>query len=151
MSAELKEFLNNKGIATSRTTAFNPRGNGQVERLNGTIWKTVNLALKTRSLAVNHWEAVLPEALHAIRSLLCTATNETPHERLFQYHRKSTTGTTLPNWLSTPGQVLMKKNIRASKYDPQVEEVELLECNPQYAHVKLADVGRLPCLFISWH
>jgi len=27
--------------------------------------------------------------LHAIRSLLCTATNQTPHERLFAYNRKT--------------------------------------------------------------
>ncbi|KAA3674316.1 uncharacterized protein DEA37_0003016 [Paragonimus westermani] len=35
------------------------------------------------------------------------------------------------------GPVLLKKQQRASKYDPVVEEVELLDCNPQYAHVRL--------------
>ncbi|KAA3670819.1 uncharacterized protein DEA37_0001015, partial [Paragonimus westermani] len=29
------------------------------------------------------------------------------------------------------------KHQRASKYDPVVEEVELLDCNPQYAHIRL--------------
>ena len=139
MSDELKQFLHSKGIATSRTTAYNPKGNGQVERLNGTVWKTVNLALKAKGLSVNQWESVLPDALHAIRSLLCTATNETPHERLFKYNRKSATGTTLPNWLSSPGRVLMKRNVRSSKYDPLVDEVDLLDCNPLYAHVRLLD------------
>lgn len=33
----------------------------------------------------------------------------------------------------------MKNDDRASKYDPIVEEVELLESNPEYAHVKLPD------------
>ena len=47
MSQELKDFLHNKGIATSRTTSYNPAGNGQVERLNGTIWQAITLALKT--------------------------------------------------------------------------------------------------------
>ena len=46
MSSELKSFLSSYGIATSRTTAFNPEGNSQVERFNGIIWKSVQLALK---------------------------------------------------------------------------------------------------------
>ena len=33
----------------------------------------------------------------------------------------------------------MKKNVRQSKYDPLVEEVELLECNPQYASIRYKD------------
>jgi len=28
---------------------------------------------------------VLPEALHAVRSLVCLATNETPHEYYFRF------------------------------------------------------------------
>lgn len=31
----------------------------------------------------------------------------------------------------------MRRPQRTSKYEPIVEEVELLECNPQYAHVRL--------------
>ena len=31
----------------------------------------------------------------------------------------------------------MKKQVRASKYDPLMEEVELLQCNPEYAHVRM--------------
>ena len=30
----------------------------------------------------------------------------------------------------------MKKNVRSSKYDPLVQEVELLSANPNYAHVR---------------
>ena len=33
MSAEFKRYLIDKGIASSRTTSYNPDGNGQVERL----------------------------------------------------------------------------------------------------------------------
>jgi len=32
---------------------------------------------------------VLPEALHAVRSLVCLATNETPHEGLFRFSRRA--------------------------------------------------------------
>ena len=79
---------------------------------------------------------MIPDALHSIRTLISVSTNCTPHERLFQYQRCSATGCNMPSWLSTLGQVLLKKHVRKSKYDPLVEEVELIEANPQYAHVR---------------
>ena len=139
MSDELKTYLHGKGIATSRTTPHNPRGNGQVERLNGTLWKTVTLALKSRKYEITQWELVLQDSLHAVRSLLCTETNATPHERMFSHRRRSTSGNSLPSWLLYPGPVYLKRHVRASKYDPLVDEVELLEANPHYAHVRLPD------------
>ena len=139
MSKELREYLHGRGIATSRTTPYNPQGNGQCERYNGIVWRTVQLALKSRKLPTSAWERVLPDALHSIRSLLCTSTNATPHERLFNYQRRSTSGTSVPSWLNTPGPVLLKKHVRNSKYDPLVDEAELIEANPQYAHVRLQD------------
>ncbi|GFY60030.1 hypothetical protein TNIN_43631 [Trichonephila inaurata madagascariensis] len=33
----------------------------------------------------------------------------------------------------------MKNQMRANKYEPTVQEVELIEANPNYAHVKLGD------------
>ncbi|GFS36446.1 hypothetical protein TNIN_341581 [Trichonephila inaurata madagascariensis] len=38
-----------------------------------------------------------------------------------------------------PGPVLKKNRMRANKYEPIVQEVELIEANPDYAHVKLGD------------
>ena len=139
MSEELKTFLHSKGIATSRTTPYNPRGNGQVEKLNGTIWKAIQLTLKSRELDISHWEVVLLDVLHSIRSLLCTETNCTPHERMFQHARRSTAGNSLPTWLLTPGPVFLKRSVRQSKFDPLVDEVDLISANPQYATVKLRD------------
>ena len=136
MSVELKNFLLKRGIAASRTTSYNPNGNGQVERLNGSLWKAITLALKTQGLPVNCWQEVLSDALHSIRSLLCTATNATPHERLFAFQRRSTSGISVPTWLTVPGPVLLKRHVRNSKYEPLVDEVELIEANPKYAHVK---------------
>ena len=112
-------------------------GNGQCEKYNGIVWQTVLLALKSNNLPVSQWENVLPQALHSIRSLLCTSTNCTPHERFFCFVRKSKSGTSLPSWLK-PGPVLLKKKVRTSKYDPAVEKVELLQANPQYAFVKMS-------------
>lgn len=139
MSNELRHFLTSHGVACSRTTPYNPQGNGQVERLNGTLWKTIRLCLRTRELDTTNWERVLLPALHSIRSLLCTSTNATPHERFFNHLRRTANGESLPTWLSEPGPVLMRNNQRRSKYDSECEEVELLEANPSYSHVKLAN------------
>ena len=139
MSKEVKAFLQGKGVATSRTTPYNPKGNGQVERLNGTLWKAITLALKSHGLPLSSWEQMLPQALHSIRSLLCTATNATPHERFLSFNRRSESGTTLPAWLMSPGPVLIKNNVRQSKFDPLVEEVTLLECNPNFALIRRND------------
>ena len=45
----------------------------------------------------------------------------------------------MPTWLMTPGTVLMKRHVRNSKYDPLVEEVELIESNPEHAYVRYPD------------
>ena len=71
----------------SHTTAYNPAGNGQVEKYNGTVWKAVTMACKSKNLPIKYWQEVLPDVLHSLRSLLCAATNETPHERLFRFAR----------------------------------------------------------------
>ena len=138
LSVELKQFLTSKGVSTSRTTPYNPEGNGQVEKSNGTIWKAVTMDLMSHGLPQKCWQEVLPNVLHSIRSLLCTATNVTPHERLLGFPRRAGTGTSLPTWLTTPGPVLLRKWVRTSKQDPLVDEVELIEANAQYAHVRHA-------------
>ena len=133
----LKSFLLQNGIGSSHSSAYNPRGNGQCERYNGIIWQTIRLALKSKGLPNTQWETVLPEALHSIRSLLCTATNETPHDRIFNFSRKVSSGITLPSWLIERGKVLLHRHVKHSKYDDQCDEVDLVETNPSYARVRL--------------
>jgi transposase InsO family protein len=139
MSKELRDFLISKGVACSRTCSYNPRCNGQAERYNGIVWKAITLALKHRKLPPKCWQMVLPDALHSIRSLLSTATNATPHERLMNFSRRSAAGSSIPSWLCTPGPVLLRRHVRHNKTDPLVDEVELLQANPQYAHVRYPD------------
>ena len=136
-SHELKTWLQTHGVASSRTTSYNPRGNGQCEKYNGVIWKAIQCALKSRNLLLTHWEGTLTDALHSIRSLLCTSTNCTPHERMFRHARRSVTGTSIPTWLK-PGPIFVKRHVR-NKDEPLVDEAELLEVNPNYAHVRLRD------------
>ena len=78
MSQELKQYLHTKRIATSRTTSFNPAGNGQYEKYNDIVWKAIQLSLFTKGEHISHWETTIPVAMHSIRSLLSTATNCTP-------------------------------------------------------------------------
>ena len=77
--------------------------------------------------------------LHSIRSLFCTATNETPHERFFGFSRRSSSGASIPTWLATPGSAYVNRQVRASKMEPLVDEVELLQANPHYVHVRYPD------------
>ena len=81
LSSELKKYLTERGIATSKSTPYHPTGNSQCERINQTVWKTVQLILKTKQLPNSSWESVLLKALHTVRSLLCTSINATRHER----------------------------------------------------------------------
>ena len=85
LSQKLKEFLTRRGVTTSKTTPYHPSGNGQCERYNSIIWKSVLLALKTQQLALTQWKLVLPNVLHSIRSLFSISTNTTPHERFFGF------------------------------------------------------------------
>ena len=56
MSRELREFLFSKGVASSRTTSYNPEGNGQAERGNDVIWKAVTMSLKSKNLPLKNWQ-----------------------------------------------------------------------------------------------
>lgn len=139
MSEQVRQFIQERRVAISRTTTYNPKGNSQCERYNGIIWKTVQLAASNNGCSIDNWEDLLPVALYAIRSLLCTATNATPHERFLPFQRRSSAGTLLPSWLSRPSTVFLRRHARYTKNDPLVDEVELIEANPQYALVRHAD------------
>ena len=101
------------------------------------------MACHSEGINLKNWESILPKALHSVRSLLCTATNQTPHERFFRHPRRSATGQALPTWLMTADKVLLRRTNRTSKYEPLVDEVELVHVTPTYAKVRLPS-GREP-------
>ena len=70
MARDLKNYLVKRGIATSRSTPYHPTGNSQVERANKTIWETGQLMVCDQQIPHERWKNVLPDALHAVRSLL---------------------------------------------------------------------------------
>ena len=94
--------------------------------------------MKTKRLAISHWHKVFPEVLHAIRYLLCTSTNTTTHERMFNFQHCSAIGATFLSWLSQTGPVLLGRHGRSSKHDPLTDEVELigLHATSSYAQVR---------------
>ena len=91
--------------------------------------------MKSRKLDICQWECVLDDALHSFRLLLCTATNESLHERFFVHKRRSTMGTLVPTWLSSPGPVYLKRHSRASKNEPFVDKVDIVHSTPNCALV----------------
>ena len=136
ISHELRNFFLDHNIGYSNSTKYNPQGNGQVERYNGVIWKSIQLALASKNLPLTQWELVIPEVLHSQRTLLCTATNQTPHERLFSFQRRSASGSSVPSWLLEQQKVLVKRHARKTKYEPLCDEADLIAVNPTHAKVK---------------
>ena len=45
----------------------------------------------------------------------------------------------LPSWLTTSGNVMLRRYVRHTKNDPLVDEVELTDVNPTYAHIRYSD------------
>ena len=79
MNQELRAFFGEKGIATSRTTSYNPEGNGQVEKYDGVVWQAVIMALKSKGLTTKYWQDVLPDVLQSIRFGLSYVPQPTRH------------------------------------------------------------------------
>lgn len=78
-------------------------------------------------MVMARWEEVPQPVLHASRSLLCIATNSTPHKRRFTHARRSYNGHSLPIWLPQLSRVLMRNQARVNKYESIVQEVELIK------------------------
>ena len=138
MSIELKSYLLNQGIATSRSSPYHPTGNSQCERFVGVVWKTMQLQLHDKKLPASCWPDVISESLFAIRSLLCTSINCTPHERLFSFSRRLSPGIGIPSWLLSDKVAYLRKHVR-HKNDPLVEEVEILHPNPTFSYIRYSD------------
>lgn len=148
MSTEFRNFCQMSGISISRTTPYHPNGNGQCEKYNGVISKAITCLLHSRNLPQSAWDKVLPEALSSIRGLLCTATGETPHSRLFQFDRRSSFGQSLPSWLQNDKPAFLKNFVR-NKDDAIVTPVQIQETiNPHYARVQFPN-GRVDTVSTS--
>lgn len=154
-SKEFLEFLAKWNVVKSRTTPYNPAGNGQCERENGIIWATVQLRLRQKQLPLEAWPTELSMAVANIRALPSRAIGyETPHSRFLNFPRHSTLAppkqTTkepcnldlVPEWLCPGAVVLFKRHVR-NKSDPKTVRVEVVEVNsPHFITVKFSS-GRV--------
>ena len=126
----------NQEIASSRSSIYHLSGNRQTEKTVGTVWKAIQLALKTRHLLLLHYECVLDNILHLIRSFLCVIINSTPHDQFFNFLRRLSFSKSLPRWLTSNGKAFVKRFVRNSKNDPYVDEVELTNASTTYVEVR---------------
>jgi len=134
MSHAFTSYLHRRGVACSKTSVYNAPANGQCEQYNGIIWSVVRLALASRKLTVTQWECVLPDT----RSLLCTATNATLHERLFNYKEAIVLWGFCTELVEFSRSRIFERHTRSSKYEPLVEEVDVVHVTPNYACVCLS-------------
>ena len=71
----------------------------------------------------------MTDALHSIRSLLCSSINCTPHERMFRHTRHSVSGMSLPSWLK-PGPFMLN-DMFATKGIPLLTKLSFWRsCSP---------------------
>ena len=136
-SHELKSWLHSHGVDTSRTTSFQPQGKWAMREIQRYYMESCTMLAEVQAAPSDSLEDTLSDALHPIRSSLCTSTNCTPHERMFHHARRSVNGTSIPSWLK-PGPIYVKRHVR-NKDESLVDEAELLEISPSYAHVHLKD------------
>lgn len=166
-SRTFQDFLARWGVRKSRTSPYNPAGNGQCERANGIIWKTVQLRIQDEKRAQEDWARVLPQALANVRSLTTRGSGTTPHARFFRFERKSLLKPTppayaqaregeenddIPAWLREGRMCIYKRANR-------VEDVVVLKLlSAQHARVQTKEgsrvvvstrhLSRLPCTII---
>ena len=153
-SHEFNLFLGRWNVRKSRTTPYNPAGNGQCERTNGTIWRTVKLRLKQLNKSLDQWEEELNMALMNIRTLACrTINNESPHNRLFAFTRRTALKNgdlqdhylaDVPEWMNPASPVYVKNFVRNRKDNPLVKEARMVKViSPQHALVSYPQTNRV--------
>ncbi len=82
MARLFKQLQPQLGIKVTDTTGYNPKGNGQVERMHRDLGGILR-ALTTECGDPFAWEDLLPQALFALRTAVCKSTGLAPYQILF--------------------------------------------------------------------
>lgn len=150
-------FLHAWNVEKSRTTPYHPEGNGQIERFNGIIWKTVLLRLAESESSETCWDEELPLALANVRALPSRALGfRSPHDAFLGFRRRSTIDektplsskslsqkVSLPPWLCEGRFAYLKNHRRQRKSDPLVHKIKIIRVlSPYHAEVLFPESGR---------
>ena len=139
-----EKFINKKVVDELRLKIFGAKTNVAMtsQAFSIKVLGKVKLMLRNLNLPEPSWETVLSQSLYAVRSLLCTTTNTTPHKCFLNFYRRSMLGRSLPNWLLQPGPVLLRRFVR-TKNQPLVDVLEPVEAIPTYGRVSTVSVQNL--------
>ena len=74
----MKEVCQLLGITKTRTTPYNPKSDGLVERMNRTLLDMISKMIEPGQNQ-RDWDRVIPYALMAYRSAVQESTGETPN------------------------------------------------------------------------
>ena len=102
-----------------------------MEKYNGTVWRAVTMACRSKNLPIKYWQDVLSDALHSLRSLVLL-----PMSAFLSSFHVWMLGSP---WLTIPGPIYLKRHVRNSKTEPLVDEVELIGANLHNAHIRYPD------------
>ena len=152
-SQDFGSILERWNVRKTRTTPYNPAGNGQCERVKGVIWRTVKLRLKQSSKPNGLRDEELPAALMNIRSLGSRAIGfESPHNQFFGFSRRSSldlqeeqmttrlSPTLTPTWMRAGDPIYVKNFNKISKDDPLVQPARVVKVlSPLHAVVAYTD------------
>ena len=141
VSSEIKRYYFNKGISYSNSSPYHPQGNSLAERYVGIIYKTIQLNIKQNKLTDNSWDMCINSALSAVRSMINTSTNKTPHSSFFNFERNLIPLNNNYTWLLDSKNVYIRRFVR-NKHDPLVDKVRLIEANPNYSTIQYPN-GRM--------
>ena len=123
-SDEARMFFQRFGIRLTLTTAYNPEGNGKVERGHGPIVKALVKACDGR---ISIWPDMLPYALWADRCTHNSVTGFMPSELLFGQKPIMPTERMIPTWGVLPWEDQMEREdllaIRIRQLENRPEDI----------------------------
>ncbi|KAI0988648.1 hypothetical protein GJ496_001820 [Pomphorhynchus laevis] len=61
MEKKLKQLLKRISVPMSFANPYHLKGNGQCERYNGILWKSIEMDLRTKQLPIVYWEKAFKE------------------------------------------------------------------------------------------